>query len=408
MLTTLQRHKALFLGVFALLAGFGLAGSLVSVELAHRGLSSWVGWAGVAYFVGLGLGSLRAERTIASIGYLRAYGLLTAVACLAVLLLVVTEHPLGWLTARMLQGFALGGLFVCIESWLGSSTATENRGRVLGFYQVVVYLGLATGQVLLGVLAESPHQALVWAAMFVCVAALPVGGAKLEAPHFTPHPRLPLGELWSLASLGVIGAVVSGITTGAIYTVAPATGVLAGLSDQEVAWLMTSFIGGGLVLQIPLGRASDLSDRRIVLAGIGAMASLGGLLSMASLGSTWMLIVVAAFEGGWVFAIYAISLAYVFDRVPQERAVSANAVLLALFCVGSGIGAGGSSLALNAFGPKGFFGFLVVPAAVLALAALRAAALWKSIPVEDRGDTVLVPRTSPVLAELDPRTDLED
>ena len=60
MFATLRRHKALFIGVFALLAGFGLAGSLVSLELAHRGLSSWVGAAGVAYFVGLGAGSLRA------------------------------------------------------------------------------------------------------------------------------------------------------------------------------------------------------------------------------------------------------------------------------------------------------------------------------------------------------------
>lgn len=407
MIATLQRHAALLLGASLLMVGFGLTTSLVSIQLAQRGLTHWVGWVGSAYFFGLGVGSLRGERTIAEIGYVRAYGLLTAVACFSVLLLIVVDHPMGWLVGRMLQGFALGGIFVCLESWLGSSTLPENRGRVLGLYQVVLYLGLALGQLMLGVLASTPSTALVWAAMLLCLASLPVGATKVEAPILVVQPRLRLRELWGTASLGILGAVVSGITTGSIYTVAPAAGVMAGLSEQEVAWLMAAFIGGGLVLQIPLGRASDLYDRRLVLAAIGAAAALGGGMSMLLVGSPTALIMISAFEGGWVFAIYAISLGYTFDRVAPERLVSANAALLATFCAGSAVGAGGSSAALAIFGPVGFFGVLALPPAAMSVAALRAAAIWTAVPVEDRGVVVLVPRTSAALVELDPRVDVD-
>jgi MFS family permease len=377
------------------------------MTLGERGLGAWVGVVGAAYFVGLGAGSLRAERIIASVGYLRAYGMLTAVACLGTLAIGLVDHPAAWTAARLVQGLALGGLFICIESWLGSTTEPASRGRVLAVYQVVIYVGLIVGQSLLSWLADDVPRAMLVAAMCLCLAALPVGAIRQEPPQVVVMPRFRLGELWAWASVGVTGAFVSGLTTGAVYTVAPAAGVAAGLDDAGVGAFMSAFVGGGMLLQLPLGRLSDAFDRRLVLGGIAALAAAGGLLSMGSLGHPSALLAVAAFEGGWVFALYTIALAYTYDRVPAERAVAANATLLAVFCVGSGLGSVGSSIALDVAGPVGFFGALTLPSTVLAAMAFRAARLYEPVPDADQSEALLSPRTSAALVEIDPRVDLQ-
>lgn len=406
MLLATQRHAALFSGVFAILVGYGLTASLLSMTLGERGLGTWVGIVGAAYFLGLGLGSLRAERIIADVGYLRAYGMLTAIACLGTLAIALVEHPAAWAAARFVQGLALGGLYVCIESWLGSTTEASSRGRVLAAYQVVIYAGLILGQFLLGQLGGDVPRAMVVAAICLCLAALPVGSTRQEPPLLVVMPRFRLRELWGWASVGVTGSFVSGITTGAVYTVAPAAGIAAGLADGEVGLFMAAFVGGGLVLQLPLGRLSDLFDRRLVLGALSALAAIGGLLLMASLAKPGALLTVAAFEGGWIFALYTIALAYTYDRVPAVRAVSANATLLAVFCVGSGLGSIGSSLALQFAGPAGFFAALTLPTAALAAMAFRAARLYDPVADADQSDALLMPRTSAAAVELDPRVDV--
>ncbi|MFT5457323.1 MAG: MFS family permease [Myxococcota bacterium] len=406
LLLATQRHAALFAGVFAILAGYGLTSSLLSITLIERGLGGWVGGVGAAYFLGLGIGSLRAERIIAGVGYLRAYGMLTAVASLGTLSIALVDHPAAWATARFVQGLALGGLFICIESWLGSTTEPSSRGRVLGVYQVVIYAGLILGQGLLGPFAHDVPRAMVVATVCLCLAALPVGVIRQEPPQLIVMPRIRLRELWGWASVGVMGAFVSGITTGAVYTVAPAAGVSAGLDDGDVGLFMSAFVGGGMLLQLPLGRLSDAYDRRIVLGGLAALGAAGGLVSMASLAHPGALLAVAAFEGGCIFALYTIALAYTYDRVPPKRAVAANATLLAVFCVGSGLGSLGSSVALAVAGPAGFFAALSIPTAVLAMMSFRAARLSEPVPDAERFAALLMPRTSAAAVELDPRVNL--
>ena len=143
----------------------------------------------------------------------------------------------------------------------------------------------------------------------------------------------------------------------------------------------------------------------MVLGVIGALAAVGALLSGLALDWPALLIALAAFEGGWVFAIYTIALAYTFDRVAPSLALAANARLLAVFCVGSILGAGGSAAALSRVGAGGFFSVVGLASAGLALAAFHAWRIRDPLPMDERSDVVVVPRTSPVAAELDPRTE---
>jgi hypothetical protein len=108
-----------------------------------------------------------------------------------------------------------------------------------------------------------------------------------------------------------------------------------------------------------------------------------------------------------VFAIYAIALAYTFDRVPAAAAMSANTTLLLVFCGASMVGSSVSS-ALLGLGVVAYFGVFVAAGGVLAAVAGRAAARFEPVPDDEQHAVWLVPRTSPVVGELLPLSVTED
>ena len=60
-------------------------------------------------------------------------------------------EPVSWTLIRIFTGFAYAGLFLVVESWLNDASTNETRGKILGVYMVVTYLGMALGQALLNI-----------------------------------------------------------------------------------------------------------------------------------------------------------------------------------------------------------------------------------------------------------------
>ena len=48
-------------------------------------------------------------------------------------------EPLSWAALRLVGGFATGGLFVVLESWMLVSSTPANRGRLMSLYMILLY-----------------------------------------------------------------------------------------------------------------------------------------------------------------------------------------------------------------------------------------------------------------------------
>ncbi len=400
---TLLRVGALLVGTALLLVTIGLVGSFVPAQLAQRGTAGWViGLVGGVYFAGLASGSFGASILLTGVGHVRTFTALSAVMASSVLAIALSAHLLVWLVARFAIGAAMGGLYVVIESWLTLATPSEQRGRVLAVYQMAVYGGLALGQLLLAVPDPSGTRRLMMAAATVCLAAVPVALTRSEAPPLAVPKRLEFRTMTRLASLGLLCSAVAGLSNGAIYGVAPAMAEGLGYDDAQVVLLMLAFVVGGVVFQWPVGKASDLLDRRLVIAAAAALGATAAACGMWVEGTGSMLLVAGAL-GATMFSLYPVAVAYTFDRVSPEDVLAASTALLLVYFVASAVGAVISATALGFFGPAGFFVTVATPAVSLVLFSLFRAAAYDSIADDEKLHAFIVPRTSPLAAELDPR-----
>ena len=191
------------------------------------------------------------------------------------------------------------------------------------------------------------------------------------------------------------------IITGAFWSLVRC-GRKIGFDTFDITLLMTASVVGGALLQIPLGRLSDLFDRRLVLLGTalaGAVASLA-LVPLAAGGHTLFMVGV---WGACTMTLYAICVARNDHAEPGEFVTVATVILLVN---GSGaIGAPLASLCMELIGLGGPFAFC---AGVLGLfsAGTCIARTTRARPVlDDTGPFIAVAEVTPAALEMDPRVD---
>ena len=129
----------LFLALAFLMVGNGLVGSLVGVRADIEGFPTIVtGVVMTMYYCGFLLGSLTIPRWIASVGHIRVFAGLAALAAATALAYSLFVNPVAWGGLRFVAGLSISGLYVTVESWLNAQATNETRGRLLSIYMVVV------------------------------------------------------------------------------------------------------------------------------------------------------------------------------------------------------------------------------------------------------------------------------
>ena len=144
----------------------------------------------------------------------------------------------------------------------------------------------------------------------------------------------------------------------------------------------------------------------IIGATLCAAAS-GVLLSTWAEPSTTLLIGLSAAFGGFAMPLYAVSVAHANDKAEDTRFVATAGGLLLVYGLGASLGPLIASALMGYYGSGGLFMFTTSVHAALALFTIVRIAVRRRPTQEDRSDFVAVPRTSPTLYELDPRSEPE-
>jgi MFS family permease len=156
-----------------------------------------------------------------------------------------------------------------------------------------------------------------------------------------------------------MGAVVVGLGGGAFWSLAMKYGADRGLDQGGIAFFMTAAIMGGALAHWPLGRASDFTDRRIVImfaAGVAATAS-AGLASAHLFGewARWAMFAAAFLYGASAFPIGSLANAHLNDRAhANDVSETASGILLVYGCAAA-IGPFAGALMMQTAGPSGLF-----------------------------------------------------
>ena len=395
------------------LMGNGLIGTLTPVRAHLQGFSDIaVGALGAWYFTGFVIGCFAGPRLVARVGHIRAFAVAAALVAASVLVQPIWTAPTAWFFARATTGLSMAILYMTIESWLNDRARNETRGQILSLYVAVNLSALMAGQWLLLLADPSSFELFSVGAALYCLCLIPIGLTRLPAPSPQPAPRIDIPRLLTVSPVGAAGCMTVGLANGAFWTLAPIYGQSLGFSTQQLALFMSVFIAGGALVQWPLGRISDGTDRRWIIAGACTVASFCGLV-LGVLG--WLLVRAPNFFYLVVFALgaamlplYSLSIAHANDRLPRTDFVEASAGLLMINAAASIPGPLLASFVIATAGPYSLFLYTAIIHAAMAFYAFTRMRLKEPAPAETRDLFTPVPHGSPAVLPLDPRAPAQE
>lgn len=365
--------SSLLLGMALLMLGAGLQGTLIGVRATLEGFPTLVIGAVMAcYYAGYLAGSVAAPRLVHRVGHIRVFAAFSSLASAAILLQAMFVHELSWALLRGLTGLSFAGIYVVAESWLNDRANNRTRASLLAVYMAVIYVGLGVGQFLLKAGDPSETVLFILVAVLISLSVVPMSLSAQRAPELVLPQHVRLRELVELSPLAVTGVVYSGVAAGTVFALGPVYAADR-FDTSGIANFMAFIIFTAVLAQWPLGRLSDRLERRTVLSGICIAAALAGAAALWLADATRApFFVAAALCGGLSLTIYSLALSHMNDHFEPAQMVGVSGTMILLNGVGAIVGPLAVAGAMQAWGPRAFFG---------ALAAMHAAfaayTLWR-------------------------------
>lgn len=412
MLSTFGSIVALLFGTAFLLAGSGLYGLLLPLRGQMEGYApAFLGLLGTAWAGGFIAGCLIGPRLVRRVGHVRTFAAMAAASAIVTLLSGMWIDIGAWLVFRIFSGFTMAGAFMVIESWLNERSTNETRGTVFGFYMMVTYGSIMAGQMVVTLGDISTTILFMVTGILFCLALLPTAISAAVTPTPLADVSLNLKKLYDNSPVAVVGCLLIGVANGAWGTLGPVYGAEVGISTFEIAVMMSVAVLAGAVAQLPMGRMSDLTDRRFVLAGSAFVSALVGLaIFIAAPRAGSVIIAMTAFYGFLAYTLYSIVVAHANDHAAPEEFAKVSSGLLLLYGTGTMIGPILAGLAMHGLRPESLF--LVTGCAHLLVAGYTALRITQRapVPVEDKEAFKTLPAeraATPQTTMLDPRAEVE-
>lgn len=373
MLRVLTHSWPLLMGVMLLMVGNGIQGTLLGIRGNLEGFTTYqLSYVMAAYFVGFLFGSWAAPRMIRRVGHVRVFAALGSLISAILVIYPVFPDWIAWTALRVLAGFCFSGIYITAESWINNTASNETRGQALSAYMIVQMLGIIASQVILNLPDPTGFALFIIPSVLVSLAFMPILLAPVPAPAFDSTRRLPFRDLFHISPLGCAGMLLTGGVFSAMFGMAAVWGAQEGLTLSEISIFVGALYVGGLVLQYPVGWASDRMDRRVLIMGLSAVAAAVMLLAGLVPLPFSALIVVALLLGGITNPVYALLIAYTNDFLPREQMAAASAGLIFLNGFGAIFGPTSTGWMMETVGPRGFFLFIgILYVALAGYAAYR-------------------------------------
>ena len=415
MLGALVPISALLLANAFLLLGHGLLLTLLPIAASAAGFSdTQVALTGSAYFLGFVSGCLATPYMLRRVGHIRSFAVLATCYSVVILIFPLLPEFYSWMILRFFIGVAISGLYMIIESWLNGSSDAKNRGSILSVYTTLSFIMVMIGQQLLNLGNAQDWMLYGLVAIFVSIAIIPVSLTLSAAPAAVHQVKVNIFKVWQHSHIALIGVVVTGLVTGAFWSLAPIYAKDNGFESSQLAAFVSATVLGGACFQLPLGKLSDKFDRRIVLmylALAGAAVSLlfVGLPYIVTTFGGWPASIAAFFWGGTCMTLYAICLAHANDNATSDDFVEISSAMLITLGLSSAIGAPMASFAMSLLGANGLYVFIsvcLITFFVIVVLRRRSHALPFDLETKDNFRAV-TEMTGPAAFEMDPRTEVE-
>ena len=387
----------LFAGLSLIGLAVGVQGSLLGVRAAIEGFDDLlIGLLMSCYFAGFLAGSLLTPKMIQRVGHIRIFAALSAVASVSILVHALYINPWAWALMRLLTGFAFSTIYVVSESWLNQSSDNTSRGQILSIYTAILLAGICAGQFMLNVADPAGFTLFILISVMVSIAAVPILLSVVQTPPIEKTERVTIRHLWHRTKIGVIAIVMSQWVSSILFSMGAVYVTKLGFGIAQVANFMGAMMAGGMILQWPLGKLSDLIDRRWVIGFASLIAVLLAIvMSFINQASGWLYGLVFLF-GGCSLSLYSIVVAFTNDHLRPSEIVPASGTIILISGLTSITGPITAVFWLQLFGLKSFFILIAASLLIMGLISIWRALTIPRLPVEYKVQSTLQAAPAPV------------
>ncbi len=262
----LKNSWALFLGMGALMLAYGFQGSLLGVRAVKEEFSlTATGFMMSGYFVGYFIGAKTIPQIISRVGHIRVFAAFASIASLVVLIHAVYVSPFVWFLLRVLTGISMVSIYTVAESWLNDRASNKNRGSVLSVYMVILYGAMGLGMFLLNFSDPLNFQPFILISVITSAALIPILLTKRKAPTFKKISKMSLREVFISSPFGMVSSFFYGTIQSALFTLLAVYATTMNFSIFQISLVTFLLAISGAISQWPIGKLSDMFDRRKVI-----------------------------------------------------------------------------------------------------------------------------------------------
>jgi MFS family permease len=388
--TDITKIASLLVTAVIMLLANGLQGTLVPIRGHLEGFSdTTLSLQGFTYFAGFMGGCLYCPFLVARAGHIRTFAVLTALTSAAVLMLPMMVGEWSWALLRAGIGFCAAGMYAVLEGWLHQQVPNTKRGRIFTLYAALNNVALLGGQYLFTLGERQSDVLFSGCAILTVFCLIPIGLTRQSEPQRVALPKLRVAKLYRVSPVGVVGAAIVGLASGAFWILAPVYANSRGLTGDGVALFMSVVIVGGALSQWPLGRLSDFTDRRFVIGCAAASAAFAGLMLAVPVpfgvkDHVWLL--AAGFLYGLTaFPIGSLTNAHLNDHATREEMSETASSNLFVYGAAAMIGPLIAAMVINIGGLSAVFYYTATMHSAFVLFILYRMVVRAPVPSEERG-----------------------
>ena len=366
----LKNSWALFLGMGAIMLAYGFQGSLLGVRAIKEDFSlTATGFMMSGYFVGYFVGAKTIPNIISRVGHIRVFAAFASIASLVILIHAIYVTPFVWFLLRVLTGISMVSIYTVAESWLNDRATNKNRGSVLSIYMVILYGAMGLGMLFLNFSNPVNFEPFILISIITSAALIPILLTKRKPPTFKKIETMSVQEVYNSSPFGMVSSFFYGTIQSALFTLLAVYATTMNFSIFQISIVTFLLAISGAISQWPIGKLSDMFDRRKVIIIVTFAAAFFALCAIFASGTmyydgmlgsskVWFYIFLILFSF-CSLPMFSLILAHTNDFIPKEKFVAASASLQFIFGLGAMAGPFLCSIFMGIVGPNGFFIFLL-------------------------------------------------
>tara|TARA_B100002019_G_scaffold208012_1_gene180727 strand:- start:596 stop:1885 length:1290 start_codon:yes stop_codon:yes gene_type:complete len=412
----LKNSWALFLGMGFLMMAYGFQGSLLGVRAVREEFSlTSTGFMMSGYFVGYFIGAATIPKFISRVGHIRVFAAFASLASLVILVHSVLISPFIWFILRVLTGVSMVCIYTVAESWLNDRSSNKNRGSVLSIYMVILYGAMGVGMFLLNFSKPENFQPFILVSVITSAALIPILLTKKKPPNFKKIKAMTLKDLYEASPFGMVSSLFYGTIQSALFTMLAVYATSMNFTILEISIVTFLLAISGAIAQFPIGKISDIYDRRKVIVFSTFGAAIFCILSIIvsrqmylpdglATSKTWFYIFFILFSF-CSLPMFSLILAHTNDYISKDKFVAAGAGLQFTFGLGAMSGPFLCSIFMDIVGSNGFFIFLFFFHSIIGIFGIYRMKVRATVDNPD-SQFVAMPQTiTPAGIELNPTTE---